>query len=74
MDTVSHILDSLGGASAVGRELKLPQVTPRQWKRRGNIPTTYWPDLIALGERVGASVTADALMRACTVRTTEAAE
>jgi len=74
METVSDILEALGGPTKVAEALNRPDVTPRQWRRRGNIPTDYWPDLITLGKRLGKPITADALLRACTAKPVQAAQ
>lgn len=69
MDTVSSIIDAFGSAAEVGRELHIPEVTPRAWRRRNRIPTNYWPDLIAAGRRRGLLINADTLLCAHTTKT-----
>lgn len=46
MDSFSALIDKLGGPAKTARAVDMDPGTGRQWKRRNNIPATYWSKLI----------------------------
>lgn len=57
MDTVSDILDALGGVTAVANETGIPLTTVHSWKRADFVPHWRRPILVDLAERLGKPVT-----------------
>ena len=49
MDTVSQLIESLGGGRQLARDLNLPATTVQSWSARGSIPPAYWPQIAKIG-------------------------
>jgi hypothetical protein len=45
-----------GNAEALASDIEEQGVTVRQWRNRGNIPSPYWPRIIAAAEKKGAKL------------------
>lgn len=56
MRTVSEIVESLGGTTAVATALVLPETTVSSWKSRGSIPPAHWSPLIAAARKRGVGL------------------
>lgn len=54
--TVEQILQALGGYTFVANETGIPLTTVHSWKRVGFVPHWRVPAILALAERVGASI------------------
>lgn len=62
--TFRSVISSLGGATAVAREIRQPIATVHQWYHRDSIPAIYWPLLITLAQSRGIEdVTLDVMSR-----------
>lgn len=57
METVSDILDELGGVTAVSNTTGIPFTTVHSWKRAGFVPRWRIPTLVSLAERLGKGIT-----------------
>ncbi|MBB4856987.1 hypothetical protein HNO88_000284 [Novosphingobium chloroacetimidivorans] len=57
MDTVSDILEALGGVTVVSSETGIPLTTVHSWKRAGYVPQWRVPTLLQLAERRGKPLT-----------------
>lgn len=53
-----------GNAEAMAADIQEKPVTVRQWRNRGNIPSRYWPRIIAEAAKRGVALTADDFLRA----------
>lgn len=60
MTSVSHIIDHLGGATAVARQIDVGPSTVSEWKRSQSIPVRYWKRLVDI---TNGAIDADTLMR-----------
>jgi hypothetical protein len=52
----------LGGTLAVSRSFKVTPQTVSSWIKRGNIPSKYWPALLALARNKGISLSLERLI------------
>lgn len=50
MQTISAVIERLGGASVLASKLHLPSTTVASWKHRGSIPVDHWRKLVATAE------------------------
>jgi hypothetical protein len=57
MQTVSLILDELGGVTFVANETGIPLTTVHSWKRAGFVPRWRIPTLVNLANRLGKPIT-----------------
>lgn len=48
METVSDLIDSLGGTIVAAKALSAPASTVSAWKSRNSIPSSHWPRIVAL--------------------------
>lgn len=65
MDTVSDIIEALGGSTAIARELDMKAATTvASWKDRGSIPSEHWPPLLELARKRRVALTLERLMAA----------
>lgn len=64
MMTAAEIIDALGGATAIGREIGAPTTTVHGWKRTGSVPAWRIDALVDLAKRQGKSISADHLASA----------
>jgi len=46
MKSAAHIIDGLGGSTAVGDLLELPATTVASWKSRNSIPARHWSAIL----------------------------
>ena len=51
----------LGGTLAVSRSFNVTPQTVSSWIKRGNIPSKYWPELLALARSKGISLSLEKL-------------
>lgn len=56
MQTVSDLIEALGGNSAFGRIIGKRPSTASEMKRRGSIPVEYWPAVTAAARGVGMQI------------------
>jgi hypothetical protein len=76
MRSVSEILETLGGSTAVAAALDLPFTTVASWKARSSIPVPYWKPLAEAARQRGVrGLTVDVLaeLAAKPIRTKRAA-
>ena len=64
MQTISDIIDSFGGPSALARDMGHPVATVTAWKHRHRIPDTHWEELIALAKTKRIKLTIESIMAA----------
>jgi hypothetical protein len=55
------LIEKLGGATAVARDLGMPFQRVRFWHKRQNIPVEYWRDVIRLASERRVRVSEKAL-------------
>jgi hypothetical protein len=72
----SGLITHLGGAASIAGapSVKTHAVNVRAWSARNRIPPEYWPGIIEFAETLGATVTADWLMRTTPARANRVAE
>lgn len=73
MNSFSDIISLWPSAEALAGDLGLPGENPggtvRAWKRRDNIPSEYWDDLVLCAQRRGFhEVSAELLLRVAALR------
>lgn len=51
MDSVTQIVEALGGTSAVAAALARPTSTVSSWKSRGTIPAAHWQRLTTIARQ-----------------------
>lgn len=57
METVSRIIDELGGVTAIAAETGIPLTTVHSWKRAGFVPRWRIPTLVELAAKLGRPIT-----------------
>jgi hypothetical protein len=63
MESVSELIEPLGGTSAVAAALALPVTTVSSWKVRDQLPSRYWAPIINLArERRIAGISLERLV------------
>ena len=64
MQTISDVIDALGGVTNVSRIIGKPIGTVSAWKTRGSIPIEHCQALVAAGRDQGRDdITSDLLVR-----------
>ena len=58
MANTPDIIETLGGATAVSREIGVPVTTVHGWKRAGYVPTWRVPALVRLAKKLKQPITA----------------
>jgi hypothetical protein len=58
MASTPEIIETLGGATFVAREIGAPTTTVHGWKRAGYVPAWRVPALLALAKKQKKSITA----------------
>lgn len=62
METFAQVIDALGGSAVVARGIGEDPGTVRQMRRRGSIPSRYWPRIVVFAATRGRNdVTIDIL-------------
>ncbi|MFG1330184.1 carph-isopro domain-containing protein [Xanthobacter autotrophicus] len=56
MQTVSNLIEALGGNAAFGRIIGKRPSTASEMKRRGSIPVEYWPVVTAAAGEAGLKI------------------
>lgn len=64
MNTISDIIETLGGNAALAADLKTGASTVSEMKRRGSIPVKHWPALLQRAQGMGVELTEKQLMDA----------
>jgi hypothetical protein len=68
MQSISAILDALGGNAAVARGIDAKPSAISEMRRRRSIPVQYWPSLVRFAASQGIELTNDDLVAAHTER------
>jgi hypothetical protein len=69
LESISGVIEVLGGAAVISTERALPYTTVASWKARGAIPGREWPGLVELArKRKVAGVTLQRLAELHAVR------
>lgn len=64
MQTLSDVMDALGGVTAVSQMLSKPLGTVSAWKTRGSVPAEYWQGLLNGARQRGLTdITSDLLVQ-----------
>lgn len=64
METVTHIIDALGGNRTFAELIGAPhQSTASEMKRRKSIPVRYWPVVLEAARTKGLTLSSDDLVR-----------
>lgn len=63
MKTVSDVIDTLGGPSALARTMGEEVSTVSAWKHRGRIPARHWPLLIEVAREGECELSFEAMFK-----------
>lgn len=56
MQTISEVIDAIGGTTKAAAALDVPMGTVAAWKHRDSIPSEYWPDVVRVAAEIGVVV------------------
>lgn len=62
LETFAGVIDTLGGSAVVAAGIKAEAGTVRQWRNRGSIPASVWPQIVSFANDQNVnSITLEAL-------------
>ena len=56
MKTFRDVINSFGNAEQMGRDLGVPGLSVRQWRRRNSIPAQHWTRIVDLAHARGLDI------------------